>query len=326
MEMKKYNLTFIVRQTISFAAFLLVMHGCSLIDEEYDSPAYLVSTYLNAQGRENYDNISTATDFFFRANDSILVAVERVTGSDILKRRLSMPDGDYIIIRWCNMNVRTDVQYEIGTTKFNELFLAVKHRGHGLKRKIKEELPFDNADSYYYGKVDASISSDGGQRIELPLSNAHMYLMLHIKWKSLESMKGGISVTLSGIPGGYGFDCKQRLDPNYNISYQTPCVWNNSFASLTGSVIDMSHGDYIVSMRTLRWNNDHHPILRIYNGAGELVQNKQMDFTKYLANNDIEVESMRVQYLELNIFVEDDQIVFSPVDSFDWEDGGNLNW
>lgn len=328
MEMKKNNLTFVVYQAILLATLLLPVHSCSLIDEKYEAPVYLFSTYLNAQGVENYENISSATDFFFRSADSVLVAVERVTGSDILKRRLSLPEGDYIITRWCNINGRTSVAYEIGKTKFRDLSVAITHSSYySQKGQDKVNPPFDNSDAYYYGKVDASISSDGGgQRIDLPLSNAHMWLILHIKWNSDESVKGGINVTLSDVPAGYGFNCEERLDPHHNVSYQIPYVFNNTFTSLTGSRIDVGNGKYIVSMRTLRWSNDHRPILRIYNGAGELVQNKDLDFTKYLNNNNVVVEDMRVQYLELNISVENNQIIFSPINSFDWDDGGTLNW
>lgn len=106
---------------------ICLLSGCSIIDEDKCVLNYIEYRYLNNVGEDASSlYLNEVTDFIF-TKDSVLYRVdEQITGGRITKRPINLPDGDWIVYSYANLNGGSKVSdYVVGKTSLRELSVRV---------------------------------------------------------------------------------------------------------------------------------------------------------------------------------------------------------
>lgn len=320
---------------IALGSILLFCSGsCSVIDEDSCKVNHLLYRYMNNVGQESTSlYLNEVTDFIFR-KDSVLYRVdEHITNGKIARRPINLPDGDWIIYSYANLNGGSRLStYAVGKTRLSEMSVRVitspTYSGtYAPDEEGKPTLRLGNADRLYFGKVALSVRGGyTGYTSVIEMSNIHIRLNATVRFLQpidlQNNIKDNLHVRLEYVPVEFGFKSIDKMDHTYQIAYSTPLITPERASYSTKLDATPVANEYNFQMYGLRWETGGAPILKFYNGETLLI-NKELPLNKYFNEQRIDLTHTRVQFYNLLIEVDGEHVYISDTSIADWEDGGN---
>lgn len=306
--------------------------GCSnKILEETCKPDYLVYRYRNNIGENvTKDYIQKMTDFIF-TKDSVLYRVdENIHNGRIARRPITVPDGEWIIVSYGNLNGGSECRYVLGKTRMSEMSVRVISQPTYSGTYAQTNAPLiGNADRLYYGKVKINVQkgkTNGLNTVEL--SNVHIWLSVNIKWVngSYPTYAGksanNLHARLETVPVEHRFIADDKADKDYGIPFSTPRITSER-VSQVAKLQAVSDTEMKFDTYGLRWETGGAPVLTFYDGETRLLQ-KELPLEKYFSTQFVDLTNTRVQFYQLQILVDNDRITMFDFGIEDWEDGGSI--
>lgn len=312
---------------------ICLLSGCSIIDEDKCVLNYIEYRYLNNVSEDaNSLYLNEVTDFIF-TKDSVLYRVdEQITGGRITKRPINLPDGDWIVYSYANLNGGSKVSdYVVGKTSLRELSVRVvnppTYTGT-YASSSDDSRRVGNSDRLYFGKVSLTVKGGYTEHAQaVDMSNVHIWLSATVRWKKTMDFfaKSGenLHVRLEYVPVEFGFLNDEKVDNLYGIPYNTPRITEELATYSTRLQPTAVSNEYSFEMYGLRWESGRAPVLRLYDGETLLV-GKDLPLNKYFEEQHIDLTHTRVQFYQLLIEVDDNTVVISNISISDWEDGGSI--
>lgn len=169
---------------------ICLLSGCSIIDEDKCVLNYIEYRYLNNVGEDASSlYLNEVTDFIF-TKDSVLYRVdEQITGGRITKRPINLPDGDWIVYSYANLNGGSKVSdYVVGKTSLRELSVRVVNPPTytGTYASSSDDSQrVGNSDRLYFGKVSLTVKGGYTEHAQaVDMSNVHIWLSATVRWKN----------------------------------------------------------------------------------------------------------------------------------------------
>lgn len=319
----------------SSLAMVGLLSACSLIDEDACQVNYIEYRYLNNVNLEStYPYLAKVTDFIF-TKDSVLYRVDsNITNGKIAKRPINLPDGEWIVYTYANLNGASKVSdYVIGKTRLSEMSVRVHNPPSytGTYAPGNGETPTlrtGDSDRLYFGKVALSVKGGFTDRIyTVDMSNTHIWFSGTVRWKRpmdfFNRANENFHIRLEYVPVEFSFLNDNKMDSKYNIPYSTPRITEELATHFVKLEPTNKIGEYTFQVYGLRWEKGRAPVLRIYNGESSLI-NKELPLNKYFDEQDINLTYTRVQFFNLLIEVDEEIVSISDISIGGWENGGSI--
>lgn len=288
--------------------------------------------------------------------DGILYQYRHYTSdrcTEYLHSELDLPPGRYSVLAIGNMDDRSVISdAKDGTRSGNvEPIVGVTHRNSLLMSLKNSEQVSDNmwgpCEKLYYGYKSFTVKERGISRVRVDMINAHFRLKFRMTWKR---SRGGTPpktdeyfATLGRIPSGYKLmpewlypagehDCRKH-DPEAYDDYPTACNRvihhipytcygkNNILTYRVDTYINADSemwGEFV----TYRVKTATRPVLRIFRKSdGEQIV-KDIDLQGYFEWYGYKMDQVLKQDYELNIVIDGDKVIITPLDIADWDEGG----
>lgn len=317
---------------------LLLMAGmfsCTKIDEDDCKASYINYRYLNNVMEDGTDQIYKMTDFIF-TKDSVLFRVDdNILNGKMRKRPITLPDGEWIIVTYGNMNGGSEINYTIGQTRMSEMSTRVinppTYKGTYATRADGPSLRLGDSDRLYFGKLDLVVRGGYTDRIHtVEMSNVHIWINAVVKWKdetkAPDKTSSNLHIRLEYVPVEHSFMHDDKYDAIQKIPYRIPRITKElaSQISQLQSSTYAPNGEFYFNTYGLRWETGKAPILRFYDGETMLID-KDLDLNRYFVDQNIDLTNTRVQFYQLQILIDGDNIIISTLSIEDWEDGGSIH-
>ena len=319
------------KKQIICLGILMLFFSCSVIDEKPCRADYILYQYHNNIGQEATSQIYTMTDFIF-TKDSVLYRVDDgIMNGKVRKRPLSLPDGEWMILTYGNMESGSRVDYTLGETRLNEMFLRVVRQStySGTYSGGEEELKLGNSDRLYFGKLDVTVKAGVTDRVHtVQMANAHIWLSVTVRWENTSNAptrgNSNLHVRLEHVPAEHSLRHEERWDSLYGIRYHLPLAIESKAPYVTKLTSGTEERDYYFDTYSLRWETGEAPVLRIYDGQKSLI-NRTIDLNKYFDEQGISLTHTRVQFFQLLVKISANGVItISDLEVADWEEGGGF--
>lgn len=322
------------RMIITWCLALFGLGSCSIIDEGGCRSEYILYQYTNNAGQDATEQIFKMTDFIF-TKDSVLYRVDdNIMNGNMKRRPLNLPDGEWVIITYGNLNKETRVDYTLGKTKLAEMSAKVvsqsTYQGTYATYSVNNGLRLGNSDKLYFGKTNVTVKGGYADKLQtVEMSNVHIRIGFTVIWADAtkaptRAEANNLHARLDYIPVEHSFVSDEKYDDLYKIPYQIPRITNEVASLLTPLAGEnATPGRFYFEVYGLRWETAQAPVLKFYDGENPLIT-KDLDLNRYFNDQKIDLTNTRVQFFQLQVEIRENAVVILPLGIQSWEDGGAI--
>lgn len=314
----------------------LGIQSCSTIEEGACRVKYIDYMYPNNIGEDATDQIYKMTDFIFSKSDSVLRYVnDNITNGQRRRRTINFPDGEWIIITYGNLGAGSRVEYTIGSTKLGQMSTKVvntpSYSGTYAKSAQGQTVHhLGDSDKLYFGQLELTVKGGVTDRIhKVNMSNAHIWLSAVVRWKdplkAPSRAEDNLHVRLEYVPVEHSFEHDTKHDNQYDIQFHVPKI-TDDIASHISQLLSNTYGsdnEFQFDTYGLRWETGKAPVLRFYDGE-KLLVDKDLDLNRYFLDQKIDLTNSRVQFYQIQMTIDGNTVIMSPIGIENWEDGGEI--
>lgn len=255
---------------------------------------------------------------------------------------ISLPPGRYSVIAIGNKDERSVINEAVpGVTRREDMLLTLEN----CEQTVWNEKHVSGAsERLYHAYMSFTVKEQGISRIRVDMVDSYLRLKFRVKWKNggRPARDKDYYALLEGIPSQYSlmpeyiypagsFECKTYEYSIYD-KYPSDCMvvihhipqtcYNNNNILIHGyntnvNVDNEMWGEFI----SYRIQNSTQVLLSVYTVDGELIV-KKIDLQAYFRWYGIDLNSELKQDYELDIFIDGDKIVITPLEIADYEEGG----
>ncbi len=280
--------------------------------------------------------------------------------TEFMHSELTLPPGRYSVIAIGNRDTRSAVtadgsQPRVGVTRREDMRLNLDNAEPKVGGTVGDSEPL------YHGYKTFTVTSPGISRIRVDMINAHLNIKFRVTWKGGRTpARGDYYALLESVPGEYAlmpewifpigsFDAEAH-DCDSHDGYPTDC--NNVIHHIphtchgTAAALTHRHDTYINvdgnlwgEFTTYRIKEGTAPLLKIFSTMTRSAEPlATIDLEKYLdwwyyddENYTLQPGEVHAldhdlkQAYEIDIAIDGDRIILSPLDVADYEEGGQIH-